>query len=84
MKTFKARKHAFEVRMQDQNCHLLAAETEAEANGWIATINQALQSTIEAQIQNDEIKNGKYWSFLCTCPGVNVPQRIATAPVGNH
>nr|CAB3239439.1 dedicator of cytokinesis protein 9-like [Phallusia mammillata] len=53
--TTKGRKHAFEVRMQDQTCHLLAADTESDANEWIATINMALQNTIEAQvIQKDK------------------------------
>ncbi|XP_077970747.1 dedicator of cytokinesis protein 9-like isoform X3 [Styela clava] len=52
--TTKGRKYAFEIRMQDQSCHLLAAETEHEANEWIGTINHALQNAIEAQLQNEE------------------------------
>jgi len=43
--------------MQDQSCHLLAADTEAEAIEWISTINLALHSTLEAQILQKE-KNG--------------------------
>ncbi|XP_078488155.1 dedicator of cytokinesis protein 9-like isoform X4 [Ciona intestinalis] len=61
--TSKARKHAFEVRMQDQSSHLLAADTESEANDWIATINLALQSSIEAHVsqtlKNEHDKNGE-------------------------
>uniref|UniRef100_H2Y9C6 Dedicator of cytokinesis protein 9 n=1 Tax=Ciona savignyi TaxID=51511 RepID=H2Y9C6_CIOSA len=60
--TTKARKYAFEVRMQDQSSHMLAAETESEANEWIATINLALQSSIEAQVTQNA-KLGKFMDF---------------------
>lgn len=52
----KGKKYCFEIRMQDQNCHLFAGETETDANDWILTINMALQNTIEAQKE----KYGQY------------------------
>ncbi|XP_076805731.1 dedicator of cytokinesis protein 9-like isoform X3 [Clavelina lepadiformis] len=52
--TTKARKHSFEIRMQDQSCHLLSADSEQEATEWINTINQALRNTIEAQVSQKE------------------------------
>nr|XP_020471945.1 dedicator of cytokinesis protein 11-like isoform X3 [Monopterus albus]XP_020471947.1 dedicator of cytokinesis protein 11-like isoform X3 [Monopterus albus] len=44
----KMRRNGFELKMQDRYSHFLAADSEAEMEEWVATLKQALQSSIEA------------------------------------
>ena len=57
--------------MQDQTCHLFAADSDAEAGDWISVINQALQPTFEEMIE--EQKNG---DLLCHLFLVNKRQNL--------
>lgn len=52
----KVRRFAFELRMQDKSSYLLAADSEAEMEEWIAVLNKILQLNFEAAMQ--EKRNG--------------------------
>nr|XP_008105153.1 PREDICTED: dedicator of cytokinesis protein 9 isoform X4 [Anolis carolinensis] len=52
----KVRRFAFELKMQDKSSYLLAADSEAEMEEWIATLNKILQLNFEAAMQ--EKRNG--------------------------
>uniref|UniRef100_A0A3Q3IIJ0 Dedicator of cytokinesis 11 n=1 Tax=Monopterus albus TaxID=43700 RepID=A0A3Q3IIJ0_MONAL len=56
----KMRRNGFELKMQDRYSHFLAADSEAEMEEWVATLKQALQSSIEA----DDDSQGKGDSLL--------------------
>uniref|UniRef100_A0A3P9AT17 Dedicator of cytokinesis 9b n=1 Tax=Maylandia zebra TaxID=106582 RepID=A0A3P9AT17_9CICH len=52
----KVRRFAFELKMQDKSTFLLAADSEAEMEEWITTLNKILHSSFEQAMQ--EKKNG--------------------------
>ncbi|XP_028427779.1 dedicator of cytokinesis protein 9 isoform X8 [Perca flavescens] len=52
----KVRRFAFELKMQDKSTFLLAAESEAEMEEWIGTLNKILHSSFEQAMQ--EKRNG--------------------------
>uniref|UniRef100_A0A669CTW8 Dedicator of cytokinesis 9b n=1 Tax=Oreochromis niloticus TaxID=8128 RepID=A0A669CTW8_ORENI len=52
----KVRRFAFELKMQDKSTFLLAADSEAEMEEWITTLNKILYSSFEQAMQ--EKKNG--------------------------
>lgn len=61
----KVRRFAFELKMQDKSTFLLAADSEAEMEEWIGTLNKILHSSFEQAIQ--EKRNGDLHDgvFLC-------------------
>uniref|UniRef100_A0A668A884 Dedicator of cytokinesis 9 n=1 Tax=Myripristis murdjan TaxID=586833 RepID=A0A668A884_9TELE len=52
----KVRRFAFELKMQDKSTYLLAADSEAEMEEWISTLNKILHSSFEIAMQ--EKRNG--------------------------
>ncbi|XP_065807906.1 dedicator of cytokinesis protein 9 isoform X1 [Labrus bergylta] len=52
----KVRRFAFELKMQDKSTFLLAADSEAEMEEWIGTLNKILHSSFEQAMQ--EKRNG--------------------------
>ncbi|XP_058510531.1 dedicator of cytokinesis protein 9 isoform X3 [Solea solea] len=52
----KVRRFAFELKMQDKSTFLLAADSEAEMDEWISTLNKILHSSFEQAMQ--EKRNG--------------------------
>uniref|UniRef100_A0A4W6EJH5 Dedicator of cytokinesis 9b n=1 Tax=Lates calcarifer TaxID=8187 RepID=A0A4W6EJH5_LATCA len=54
----KVRRFAFELKMQDKSTFLLAADSEAEMEEWISTLNKILHSSFEQAMQ--EKRNGEY------------------------
>uniref|UniRef100_A0A3B4YRF1 Dedicator of cytokinesis 9b n=1 Tax=Seriola lalandi dorsalis TaxID=1841481 RepID=A0A3B4YRF1_SERLL len=52
----KVRRFAFELKMQDKSTFLLAADSEAEMEEWITTLNKILHSSFEQAMQ--EKRNG--------------------------
>uniref|UniRef100_A0A7N6F6N8 Dedicator of cytokinesis 9 n=1 Tax=Anabas testudineus TaxID=64144 RepID=A0A7N6F6N8_ANATE len=52
----KVRRFAFELKMQDKSTYLLAADSEAEMEDWINTLNKILHSSFEIAMQ--EKRNG--------------------------
>lgn len=52
----KVRRFAFELKMQDKSTFLLAADSEAEMDEWIGTLNKILHSSFEQAMQ--EKRNG--------------------------
>ncbi|XP_034720256.1 dedicator of cytokinesis protein 9 isoform X9 [Etheostoma cragini] len=52
----KVRRFAFELKMQDKSTFLLAAESEAEMEEWVGTLNKILHSSFEQAMQ--EKRNG--------------------------
>ncbi|XP_053734078.1 dedicator of cytokinesis protein 9-like isoform X3 [Synchiropus splendidus] len=52
----KVRRFAFELKMQDKSAYLLAADSEAEMEDWINTLNRILHSSFEIAMQ--EKRNG--------------------------
>ncbi|XP_071320699.1 dedicator of cytokinesis protein 9 isoform X1 [Trachinotus anak] len=62
----KVRRFAFELKMQDKSTFLLAADSEAEMEEWISTLNKILHSSFEQAMQekrngdlHDDEENGK-------------------------
>ncbi|MEQ2159655.1 hypothetical protein GOODEAATRI_025261 [Goodea atripinnis] len=62
----KVRRFAFELKMQDKSTFLLAADSEAEMEEWISTLNKILHSSFEQAMQekrngdlNDDEDHGK-------------------------
>ncbi|XP_053563795.1 dedicator of cytokinesis protein 9 isoform X2 [Bombina bombina] len=53
----RVRRFAFELKMQDKSSYLLAADSEAEMDDWISTLNKILQLNFEAAMQ--EKRNGE-------------------------
>ncbi|GLD64791.1 dedicator of cytokinesis protein 9-like isoform X2 [Lates japonicus] len=53
----KVRRFAFELKMQDKSTFLLAADSEAEMEEWISTLNKILHSSFEQAMQ--EKRNGE-------------------------
>ncbi|KAA0713247.1 Dedicator of cytokinesis protein 9 [Triplophysa tibetana] len=53
----KVRRFAFELKMQDKSTYLLAADSEAEMDDWISTLNKILHSSFEIAMQ--ERRNGE-------------------------
>ncbi|KAM8905418.1 dedicator of cytokinesis protein 9 isoform 3-T3 [Spinachia spinachia] len=47
----KVRRFAFELKMQDKSTFLLAADSEAEMEEWIGTLNKILHSSFEQAMQ---------------------------------
>ncbi|XP_061082235.1 dedicator of cytokinesis protein 9-like isoform X3 [Conger conger] len=52
----KVKRFAFELKMQDKSTYLLAADSEAEMDEWISTLNRILHSSFEIAMQ--EKRNG--------------------------
>ncbi|XP_064184042.1 dedicator of cytokinesis protein 9-like isoform X5 [Anguilla rostrata] len=52
----KVRRFAFELKMQDKSTYLLAADSEAEMEEWISTLNKILHTCFELAMQ--EKRNG--------------------------
>ncbi|KAJ8252909.1 hypothetical protein GJAV_G00206900 [Gymnothorax javanicus] len=52
----KVRRFAFELKMQDKSTYLLAADSEAEMEDWMNTLNKVLHSSFENAMQ--EKRNG--------------------------
>ncbi|XP_017282313.1 dedicator of cytokinesis protein 9 isoform X4 [Kryptolebias marmoratus] len=52
----KVRRFGFELKMQDKSTFLLAADSEAEMEEWISTLNKILHSSFEQAMQ--EKRNG--------------------------
>nr|XP_048278236.1 dedicator of cytokinesis protein 9 isoform X2 [Myodes glareolus] len=52
----RVRRFAFELKMQDKSSYLLAADSEAEMEEWVAVLNKILQLNFEAAMQ--EKRNG--------------------------
>ncbi|XP_060247615.1 dedicator of cytokinesis protein 9 isoform X8 [Meriones unguiculatus] len=52
----RVRRFAFELKMQDKSSYLLAADSEAEMEDWVAVLNKILQLNFEAAVQ--ERRNG--------------------------
>lgn len=57
--------------MQDKSTYLLAADSEAEMEDWINTLNKILHSSFEIAMQ--EKRNGDIHDGVC----------VYTAPVGD-
>uniref|UniRef100_A0A3B4EA69 Dedicator of cytokinesis 9b n=1 Tax=Pygocentrus nattereri TaxID=42514 RepID=A0A3B4EA69_PYGNA len=53
----KVRRFAFELKMQDKSTYLLAADSEAEMDDWISTLNKILHTSFELAMQ--ERRNGE-------------------------
>ncbi|XP_056411626.1 dedicator of cytokinesis protein 9 isoform X17 [Hyla sarda] len=53
----RVRRFAFELKMQDKSSYLLAADSDAEMEEWISTLNKILQLNFEAAMQ--EKRNGE-------------------------
>ncbi|XP_069614090.1 dedicator of cytokinesis protein 9 isoform X1 [Ranitomeya imitator] len=53
----RVRRFAFELKMQDKSSYLLAADSDAEMDEWISTLNKILQLNFEAAMQ--EKRNGE-------------------------
>uniref|UniRef100_A0A665UXX5 Dedicator of cytokinesis 9b n=1 Tax=Echeneis naucrates TaxID=173247 RepID=A0A665UXX5_ECHNA len=59
----RVRRFAFELKMQDKSTFLLAAESEAEMEEWISTLNKILHSSFEQAMQekrNGDIHDGVF------------------------
>uniref|UniRef100_A0A3B4GQN1 Dedicator of cytokinesis protein 9-like n=1 Tax=Pundamilia nyererei TaxID=303518 RepID=A0A3B4GQN1_9CICH len=64
----KVRRFAFELKMQDKSTFLLAADSEAEMEEWITTLNKILHSSFEQAMQekkNGDLNDGMYFLTLC-------------------
>lgn len=60
----KVRRFAFELKMQDKSTFLLAADSEAEMEEWITTLNKILHSSFEQAMQekkNGDLNDGMYF-----------------------
>uniref|UniRef100_A0AAQ4RZC8 Dedicator of cytokinesis 9b n=1 Tax=Gasterosteus aculeatus aculeatus TaxID=481459 RepID=A0AAQ4RZC8_GASAC len=63
----KVRRFAFELKMQDKSTFLLAADSEAEMEEWIGTLNKILHSSFEQAMQekrNVELHDGGLCFFF--------------------
>ena len=63
----KVRRFAFELKMQDKSTFLLAAESEAEMEEWIGTLNKILHSSFEQAMQekrNGDLHDGTLFHFI--------------------
>uniref|UniRef100_A0A3P9JBQ9 Dedicator of cytokinesis 9 n=1 Tax=Oryzias latipes TaxID=8090 RepID=A0A3P9JBQ9_ORYLA len=57
----KVRRFAFELKMQDKSTYLLAADSEAEMEDWMNTLNKILHTSFEIAMQdkrNGDIHDG--------------------------
>ena len=71
----KVRRFAFELKMQDKSTFLLAADSEAEMDEWIGTLNKILHSSFEQAMQekrNGDLHDGAplclfYFNSLTSC-----------------
>uniref|UniRef100_A0A4W6EIS7 Dedicator of cytokinesis 9b n=1 Tax=Lates calcarifer TaxID=8187 RepID=A0A4W6EIS7_LATCA len=61
----KVRRFAFELKMQDKSTFLLAADSEAEMEEWISTLNKILHSSFEQAMQ--EKRNGELIRSFADC-----------------
>lgn len=61
----KVRRFAFELKMQDKSTFLLAADSEAEMEEWIGTLNKILHSSFEQAMQ--EKRNGDLHDGVFSC-----------------
>lgn len=71
----KVRRFAFELKMQDKSTYLLAADSEAEMEDWINTLNKILHSSFEIAMQ--EKRNGDVHDGVClqgTCRNTSVKE----------
>uniref|UniRef100_A0A3B3T9M8 Dedicator of cytokinesis 9 n=1 Tax=Paramormyrops kingsleyae TaxID=1676925 RepID=A0A3B3T9M8_9TELE len=64
----KVRRFAFELKMQDKSTYLLAADSEAEMEEWICTLNKILHSSFELAMQekrNGDVHDGGSKNMSC-------------------
>lgn len=93
----KVRRFAFELKMQDKSTFLLAADSEAEMEEWIGTLNKILHSSFEQAMQekrNGDLHDGvsppvfffdsvhQIKSFVCIGSCTSRHSRMLTAPAG--
>uniref|UniRef100_A0A3Q4M4S1 Dedicator of cytokinesis 9 n=1 Tax=Neolamprologus brichardi TaxID=32507 RepID=A0A3Q4M4S1_NEOBR len=81
VQNIKVRRFAFELKMQDKSTFLLAADSEAEMEEWITTLNKILHSSFEQAMQ--EKKNGNlnecmYFLtlYLPECLGIDIESKM--------
>uniref|UniRef100_A0A8C5NHF9 Dedicator of cytokinesis 9 n=1 Tax=Gouania willdenowi TaxID=441366 RepID=A0A8C5NHF9_GOUWI len=71
----KVRRFAFELKMQDKSTYLLAADSEAEMEDWINTLNKILHSSFEVAVQekrNGDVHDGEFVSIY----GLEIESRM--------
>uniref|UniRef100_A0AAQ6A8A7 Dedicator of cytokinesis 9b n=1 Tax=Amphiprion ocellaris TaxID=80972 RepID=A0AAQ6A8A7_AMPOC len=81
----KVRRFAFELKMQDKSTFLLAADSEAEMDEWISTLNKILHSSFEHAMQekrNGDLHDGvqlSYYLHVSVCLPYGVCCHLFTA-----
>lgn len=66
----KVRRFAFELKMQDKSMFLLAADSEAEMEDWMNTLNKTLHSSFEQAMQekkNRDLQDGLFLLLPACC-----------------
>uniref|UniRef100_A0A665UXG6 Dedicator of cytokinesis 9b n=1 Tax=Echeneis naucrates TaxID=173247 RepID=A0A665UXG6_ECHNA len=74
----RVRRFAFELKMQDKSTFLLAAESEAEMEEWISTLNKILHSSFEQAMQekrNGDIHDGVFCVLTLTARDIESKMR---------
>lgn len=64
----RVRRFAFELKMQDKSGYVLAADSDAEMDDWICTLNRILNCSFELAMQekrNGDLHEGRLISFTC-------------------
>ncbi len=61
----RVRRFAFELKMQDKSCYVLAADSESEMDDWIGTLNKILNCSFELAMQDK--RNGDLHDGVCVC-----------------
>ncbi len=65
MQNNRVRRFAFELKMQDKSCYVLAADSESEMDDWIGTLNKILNCSFELAMQDK--RNGDLHDGVCVC-----------------